>query len=67
MNTEYGTNYDVDQIGIVVWHQNEDHPLWLTREDLEAMIKALTQKEDLFSMTITENDLKSVEGFVKDD
>lgn len=35
MNTEYGTNYDVDQIGIVVWHQNEDHPLWLTREDLE--------------------------------
>lgn len=31
------------------------------------MIKALTVKEDLFPMKITENDLKSVEGFVKDD
>lgn len=67
MNTEYGTNYDVDRIGIVVWHQNEDHPLWLTREDLEAMLKALTTKDDLFHITITEDDLKAVEGFVKDD
>lgn len=63
MNTEYGTDYDVDQIGIVLWHQNEDHPLWLTKQDLEQMLNALTIKENLYKIRVSQEELNEATGY----
>lgn len=62
MNTEYGTDYCVDQIGIGVWHQNEDHPLWLTKKDLEQMLAALTTKEEPYKK-VSQEELNEATGY----
>ena len=41
MNTTNGTEWDKVANTIVIYHTNEDHPLWLSREDLEDMLRVL--------------------------
>lgn len=43
MNTPNGT--DLDKVGnaIIIYHQQEEAPLWLSKEDLEEMLSVLEE------------------------
>ena len=41
MYTDNGTDWDRVGNAIIIYHQQEDHPLWLSREDLEEMLRVL--------------------------
>lgn len=41
MNTDNGTDWDKVGNAIIIYHQQEEHPLWLNREDLEEMLRVL--------------------------
>ncbi len=41
MNTDNGTDWDKVGNAIIIYHQQEEHPLWLSREDLEEMLRVL--------------------------
>ena len=46
MNTDNGTDWDKAGNAIIIYHQQEDYhemvpPLWLSREDLEEMLRVL--------------------------
>lgn len=41
MNTDNGTDWDKVGNAIIIYHTNEESPLWLIREDLEQMLRVL--------------------------
>lgn len=41
MNTDNGTDWDKAGNAIIIYSTNEQHPLWLSREDLEEMLRVL--------------------------
>lgn len=41
MNTDNGTDWDNVGNAIIIHHMNEESPLWLSREDLEEMLRVL--------------------------
>jgi len=45
MKTEYGTEWSSDEETIIVFHTNEERPLWLSKQDLEEMLKFLEDQK----------------------
>lgn len=45
MNTGNGTDWDVQGNAVIVYHMNEEAPLWLSKEDLEEMLRKLEGDE----------------------
>lgn len=43
MNTDNGTDWDKVGNAIIIYHTNDEHPLWLSREDLEEMLRVLEE------------------------
>ena len=41
MNTDNGTVWNKVSNAIIIYHQQEERPLWLSREDLEEMLRVL--------------------------
>lgn len=41
MNTDNGTDWDKVGNAIITYHTNEEAPLWLSKEDLEDMLRVL--------------------------
>ncbi len=41
MNTDNGTDWDKEGNVIIIYHMNEEAPLWLSKEDLEEMLRVL--------------------------
>lgn len=41
MITDNGTDWGVQGDAVIIYHQQEEAPLWLSKEDLEQMIKQL--------------------------
>ena len=41
MNTENGTDWSIQGNAVIIYHQQEEAPLWLSKEDLEKMLKEL--------------------------
>lgn len=41
MNTDNGTDWDNVGSAIIIYHQQEERPLWLSKEDLEEMLRVL--------------------------
>lgn len=41
MNTTNGTEWDKVANAMVIHHTNDETPLWLSREDLEEMLRVL--------------------------
>lgn len=41
MNTDNGTDWDKVGNAIIIYHTNDEHTLWLSREDLEEMLRVL--------------------------
>jgi hypothetical protein len=39
MNTDNGTDWDKVGNAIIIYHQQEESPLWLSREGLEEMLR----------------------------
>lgn len=52
MNTDNGTDWDKIGNAIIIYHQQDYHemvsPLWLSREDLEEMLRVLEGGDYLF-------------------
>lgn len=38
MLTDNGTEWAVQNNAIIIYHQQEEAPLWLSKEDIEAML-----------------------------
>lgn len=45
MNTDNGTDWDKVGNAIIIYHQQEERPLWLSRVDLEEMLRVLEGEE----------------------
>ena len=43
--TEYGTDFDIEDENVAIYHMNEECALWLTKRDLLAMLD-LIEKEN---------------------
>lgn len=43
MNTDNGTDWDKVGNAIIIYHTYDEHPLWLSREDLEEMLRVLEE------------------------
>lgn len=41
MSTDNGTDWDKAGNAIIIYHQHEEAPLWLSREELEEMLRVL--------------------------
>jgi len=45
MITDNGTDWDKCGNAIIIYHTNEEHPLWLSVDDLREMLKKLEGDE----------------------
>ena len=45
MNTDNGTDWDKVGNAIIIYHQQEERPLWLSKGDLEEMLRQLESDE----------------------
>lgn len=45
MNTDNGTDWTGVGNAIIIYHQQQEAPLWLSREDLEEMLRELEGDE----------------------
>ena len=45
MNTDNGTDWDKVGNAIIIYHQQEERPLWLSKGDLEEMLRVLEGEE----------------------
>ena len=41
MNTDNGTDWDKGGNAIIIYHRDEEHNLWSSKEDLEDMLRVL--------------------------
>jgi hypothetical protein len=46
MNSEYGVEFSVDRSDICLYHTNDVHCAWLSKRDLERMIKLIEEQEN---------------------
>ena len=45
MNTDNGTVWNKVGNAIIIYHTNEESPLWLSKEDVEEMLRVLEGEE----------------------
>lgn len=44
MITDNGTDWSIQGNAVIIYHQQEEAPLWLSKEDLEEMLRKLQGK-----------------------